>query len=221
MDTTVRANHWSLTINNPTEQDEANINLARQRGWKIEGQLEKGQEGTPHYQLLLHTPQVRFAAVKKVFPRAHIEVARNLDALREYVHKEETRLEELKPQSYKYPTVHTLYKRYLLWLDKLERLHNDLMHLSITKILDKADGNYDFAQDMFVDNFPFPRKEDYLPKWKIFIAFQIEQGVYIDQIATNPQILSFVKEYTRSILLRAFSDIFADRSDKTFDDEIE
>lgn len=35
--TTLRASCWSLTINNPTAADEEQINLARQRGWKVEG----------------------------------------------------------------------------------------------------------------------------------------------------------------------------------------
>jgi len=52
-----------------------------------------GKEGTRHFQGMLKTPQVRPSAVKKVFPRAHIEVARDPQALSKYCHKEETRLE--------------------------------------------------------------------------------------------------------------------------------
>ena len=37
---------------------------------------------------------MRFSAVKRVFPRAHIEVARNKKALEAYVHKEDTRVGE-------------------------------------------------------------------------------------------------------------------------------
>jgi len=40
---------------------------------------------------------VRFSAVKRQFPRAHIELARNERALKEYVHKEETRVGEFTP----------------------------------------------------------------------------------------------------------------------------
>jgi len=89
--TTIRSTCWSLTINNPTKDDVEQINLARQRGWKVEGQLEKGLEGTQHYQLRLMTPQVRFSSVKKAFPRAHIEVARDPIALGKYVTKEATK----------------------------------------------------------------------------------------------------------------------------------
>lgn len=85
---TARATSWSITINNPTEEDV----LCAVSGWKLEGQYEVGAEGTRHYQGLLKTPQVRFSAVKKAFPRAHIEVARNVAALQKYVHKDDTRV---------------------------------------------------------------------------------------------------------------------------------
>lgn len=92
---TDRGTCWSLTINNPTQDDEDAIHIARQKGWKVEGQKERGEQGTEHYQLMLRTPQVRFSAVKKQFPRAHIELARNPSALATYVSKEETRLQPL------------------------------------------------------------------------------------------------------------------------------
>jgi len=87
--TTERAACWSVTINNPTSDD---INVTLPVGWSLKGQHEKGKEGTEHFQGMLKTSQVRFSAVKKVFPRAHIEVARNATALSQYVNKEETRV---------------------------------------------------------------------------------------------------------------------------------
>lgn len=87
--TTQRSNCWSITINNPSPVD---MSPTLPMGWKLVGQLEKGEEGTEHYQAMLTTPQVRFAAVKKVLPRAHIEVAKNRAALQKYVCKEESRL---------------------------------------------------------------------------------------------------------------------------------
>lgn len=98
-DRQTRATCWSLTINNPTKSDEEWIQQARQKGWQVEGQLEKGKEGTEHYQLMVKTPQVRFSAVKKQFPRAHIEIARNPAALAQYVAKEETREADLPKAS--------------------------------------------------------------------------------------------------------------------------
>ena len=90
----LRATTWSITINNPTEQDtQCNV-----PGWKLQGQYEAGEEGTRHFQGMLKTPQVRFAQVKKVFPRAHIEVARNTQALALYVNKKETRIATYEAQ---------------------------------------------------------------------------------------------------------------------------
>lgn len=112
---TARASSWSVTINNPIAADEDNIAKARQQGWKVEGQLEKGEQGTPHYQLLVKTPQVRFSAVKKAFPRAHIEVARNVKALEQYVHKEDTKEAELKVTSDKYPSRERVFMLFSEW----------------------------------------------------------------------------------------------------------
>jgi len=89
-----RGTAWSITINNPTEED----TKCSAPGWTLQGQYEVGEEGTRHFQGLLTTPQVRFSAVKKVFPRAHIELARNKKALEQYVHKPETRVAEYATQ---------------------------------------------------------------------------------------------------------------------------
>lgn len=94
-----RATHWSVTINlkNVSHSTaEECIARARQRDWRVFGQLEQGDSGTEHYQLAVATPQVRFAAVKKVFPTAHIEVAKDWNALLAYCSKEETRVDTLK-----------------------------------------------------------------------------------------------------------------------------
>jgi hypothetical protein len=56
-----KATNWSVTINNPTKSDDEYIALARQKGWKVEGQLEMGDSGTQHFQLLVTTKgQQRF-----------------------------------------------------------------------------------------------------------------------------------------------------------------
>lgn len=88
-----RATCWSITINNPTEEDIAPVLPA---GWKLQGQIERGEEGTEHFQGMLTTPQSRFNAIKAHFPRAHIEIARDKKALQAYVHKTETRVREVQ-----------------------------------------------------------------------------------------------------------------------------
>lgn len=75
-------------------------------GWKLTGQMELGEkEETPHYQGMLKTPQVRFKAVKDIFPRAHIEAAKNPKGLAVYVHKEETRIGEVPDNVSQIPTI--------------------------------------------------------------------------------------------------------------------
>lgn len=108
--TTDRATAWSVTINNPTVDDFEALDKARSRGWKVEGQVERGDAGTEHLQLLVRTPQVRFAAMKTAFPRAHIEIARNVGALRNYVAKEETRVATLPEQDNKYPSLNRFWE---------------------------------------------------------------------------------------------------------------
>lgn len=97
-----RSTCWSITVNNPTEND---LKVVLPAGWSVEGQIERGENGTTHYQAMLKTPQVRFAAVKKVFPRAHIEVARNKTALAKYVHKDDTRVAEVETRKSSIPTL--------------------------------------------------------------------------------------------------------------------
>lgn len=90
-----RATCWSITINNPTEEELK----CEMPGWKLEGQLEQGESGTIHFQGMLTTTQQRFGAIKRQFPRAHIEVAKDRRALAKYVHKDETRVAEYDTQT--------------------------------------------------------------------------------------------------------------------------
>jgi len=92
---TLKGTSWSVTINNPTEEDKAKwMNAVQLFDWvkDAKGQIEKGEKGTLHIQGMLKTKQVRFSQVQKAFPRAHIELAKNATALAKYVTKEETRV---------------------------------------------------------------------------------------------------------------------------------
>lgn len=121
-----RATCWSLTINNPTKSDDEWIAQAQQKkGWKVYGQREKGAEGTEHYQLMLTTPQIRFAAVKKAFPRAHIEAARDRTALLKYVQKADTKVADL-PQSTNYPTYGKIMEWYGQYYDQWAEANNGI-----------------------------------------------------------------------------------------------
>jgi len=114
-----RASCWSVTLNMKNvsrERCEDMIDQAKQANWGVQGQIEEGKEGKPHYQLLVKTPQVRFAAVKRVFPTAHIEKARNPKALEAYVHKDEGRLEEMKTIERKFVQFPEVRKKFFQWV---------------------------------------------------------------------------------------------------------
>jgi len=171
----IRGNCWSVTINNPSPADEENFQQAQQRsGWRVNGQIEKGTNGTPHYQLIVHTPQVRFSAMKKAFPRAHIELARNKEALAEYVKKEDTRIGSLPSQSEMFPSTTKLMDMFGEWIP------------------DKTKGAYlDYDPQKMLDIF-----DD-------FICRHIELGYFIEHIGVNPQVRSSIKLYGLSIIQRA------------------
>ena len=89
-----RATCWSVTQQvNSTEEGKLFMEQQVPPGWRLTGQVEEAPTtGQLHLQLMLKTPQVRFSAVKAQFPKAHIEVARDRQALATYVSKVETRV---------------------------------------------------------------------------------------------------------------------------------
>lgn len=178
--TDTRATSWSVTINNPTQSDEEWIAQARQKGWRVDGQKEVGKEGTPHYQLLVKTPQVRWSAVKKAFPRAHIEVARNVQALEQYVHKEETKVGELAVTNEKYPSQAKMWGMFAEWIDE--------------------DTNYPQGRKGGYHRWG---ADEWLKKFEAFVDDKIREGYYLEQIAVNPQTISIVKKYGAAIYARA------------------
>lgn len=177
---TERATAWSITINNPTGED---LNPTLPAGWKMTGQMERGEEGTEHYQGLLTTPQTRFSAVKKVFPRAHIEVARNKVALAKYVHKDDTRLAEVPDMKSNIPTLfdyqHKVAERWNddEWREFLER-----------RLLESPKTPVGELALEFVDNI---------------VALDIENGmVGVEYIAINPMWRSAWKKFWRQMVKR-------------------
>lgn len=188
----IRASTWSLTINNPTDVDNENIALARQRGWKVEGQQERGEKGTLHLQLMLRTPQVRLSSVKKMFPRAHIEVARNTTALQRYVTKEETRVAELDTQQTQYPSQQTVWE----WFGSL-----DLTEESLRNTYNEYMWRCRNA------DMPFRSIHDWKPDYMLeqfdkVMAEKITEGYYCELIAINPQIRAAVRKFGLEICSR-------------------
>lgn len=84
------ARGWTLTINNYNRDDE-NLFVTLPKGvrYAIAG-YEVGKEGTPHLQCYIEMfSPCRFTAVKKLYPRAHIEVRRGTrDEARNYCLKD-------------------------------------------------------------------------------------------------------------------------------------
>lgn len=202
--TTQRASCWSITINNPTDED---IHPALPPGWKLEGQIEQGQEGTTHFQGMVRTTQVRFSAVKAVFPRAHIESARNVRALANYVHKEETRIAEVPTQG-----GHMNVYGYISEIAK---------DMDITEVCDYLQTCRDAEEQLGITGKGVASEGDLVLDYVDgLIREKIESGVQgVEFLAVNPIWRSVWKRFWRSILIRAVRSRQTDRqTDDTKED---
>jgi len=213
---TNRATCWSVTINNPTPSDYEEMDMARSKGWKVEGQVEKGENGTPHRQLCVRTPQVRFSAMKKAFARGHIEVARNVVALRNYVAKEETKVSELPAQDNKYPS---LAKTWELIFESFYTHDKDGWDECAL---------YDGKVRLYRDQDQRELESDPLAWLGEATATLIKQGYFVEHHVCNPSVRSQWKNFHEEILIRAFNNIEARRkaaenkqSDRQTDDAFE
>jgi len=89
---TDRASNWSLTVFDPGEFTA----LTTKESWPHWVRVVKLQEEEcpetkrRHWQVALFTQWIRFSAIKKWLPTAHIEIARNKQALLKYVEKDDT-----------------------------------------------------------------------------------------------------------------------------------
>lgn len=190
--TTQRATCWSITINNPTDEDRDNIAQARAKRWTVEGQLEKGEEGTPHYQLMVKTPQVRFSAVKAIFPRAHIEIAKSPAALAKYVNKEDTRVEGLPQGSSKYPSLEKTYGMFVDWL----------VDFKFKREFEGFDDRWSAGMFMTAEFWSIIRKERIPELFDECCNYLIEDGYFVEQWAVNPQIRGALIKFGKSIVIR-------------------
>lgn len=172
----VRATCWSVTCNlkNVSRATvESCMEAARSKGWGVQGQVEVGAEGTEHFQLMIRTPQERFSALKKVFPTAHIEVARNPKALEQYVDKEDTCKEKLKKIEVTFLTYPQVRKQFFQWV---------VTH------------DPPFP--------PYLNHDGRLDAWDQFIGLSIEEGMDVDLIGMNPQHRGCICKYWRSYVAR-------------------
>lgn len=206
-----RSSAWILTINNPTEFDDEQIHTARRRGWKCIGQKEQGEDGTPHYQMVVRTGQVRFSAVKKVFTRAHIEACENPIACETYCTKPETRIGDLPPEENRYPTMNQVYELWWGWL---------------------VDEGYGYSESVISDNPLLWRPNEgtrvadgdqLLIIFDKFVRAAIASGERVEVLAVNPQIRSSIKKFGFSILKRTRDSVEQKvlRKTKTNEDAVE
>jgi len=203
MNSTQRSNHWSLTINNPTPADYEEMDRARQKGWKVTGQLEKGEQGNLHLQLHLQTPQVRFSAVKKAFARAHIEVARNVQALENYVNKEETREGALPTTQEMYPSLSKFWR--LVLKNLLDR--NWILNWDPSDGTWNKDAYYDLGYRYEHEGTCEGRRRELreemaLEALEAAVGDLIEQGYHVEHFLSPPNRYAF-KKFIWSILTRA------------------
>lgn len=210
---TQRSNHWSLTINNPTTDDHEHIARARQKGWKVTGQEEIGKEGTPHLQLHLATPQVRFSAVKKAFPRAHIEAARNPIALEAYVNKEDTRAGDLPSSQEKYPSLSKFWQLIASWVKACGWWNEDEEQWTPLA----------YARHTGKSTPPFgceARGEFFMHVLDSCVETLIHDGYHIDHFYSPPN-QNLWKKFHRAILPRALAEIAAQTDRQTDEARLE
>jgi len=187
---------WSITINNPTEDDlVAWSALATNYTWikKVEGQLEKGEEGTPHIQGMVTTGYGRFFnKLKEALPRAHIEASENKFALANYVHKPETRIGEIA-------TVKVAGQS-----DLQNEMCKLMMYGLNTRVCNQAnwDKNYDSLPRNILVN-----ADDIRQSWELILDEAVKsliiQGYYgVEFVVSNNQVRNAFKRYLPEILYR-------------------
>lgn len=176
---------WSVTINNPTDADMESWKNAKALHWvkDVIGQLEKGENGTVHIQGLLKTEKVRFAQVKRAFPRAHIEPARNQNALETYVQKPETRVASIKTTKI--------------------ATSMDVQRSVAMEVFDYRDKHH--------PGEPLSEIRSYIEKnWEAFLDSAVEklmmQGYYgAEFVVCNPQVRSAYRRYMYPMVVRYYN----------------
>lgn len=92
----LKSRNFLMTLNNPETMTEDYLKAIHDKLKAVYtcGQLEKGEQGTPHIQFFMNFKEpIRCAAIKKVDSKLHIEVVKVNNGAHTYCMKEETRLE--------------------------------------------------------------------------------------------------------------------------------
>ena len=92
-----KGSNWLGTLNNPDvalARDYLEMWFSKAGARYVNGQVEKGKEGTVHIQFFLNFANpVRIAALKKFCSKAHFEVVKQDNGASRYAMKEDTRVE--------------------------------------------------------------------------------------------------------------------------------
>lgn len=177
---------WSITINNPNEEDREALKAWPSFVKELIGQDEVGENGTLHFQGMVKTKYtVKFSALKKWVSRAHIEKCRNSKALEQYVQKAETAVENTQVRMSESVSEN---KEYVI-PSKFPRL-----------VVKKAKEYFD-KEDWRVDGKWFDIYEDYTTKSfqdavvNATIREMIKEGWHIELLAVNPQVMKALQKY--------------------------
>lgn len=191
----VSSSNWSVTYWFDTENSppkakvDEYIEIARQAGYIINGQIEKAPTtGNLHYQLQVKTPWTRKSAVKKMLPTAHVEKTKKSVALQQYVKKEETRVAPLLDADDKYPTSSKLWELIYREYDVCEK--------------EGWDATADEVQ-LYNETAQAQLEKDPLAFFDQMMGKLIRRGYFVDIMACNPAIRSFWKKFWRDILYRS------------------
>jgi len=178
---TDRGSCWSITI-----FDDAYKDASLPAKWTLQGQMEKcPKTGTDHFQGMLTTPQIRFSAVKRVFPKSHIELAKNKIGLVKYVKKEDTRIQSIPDRSSDIPT---------LWdySESLAMAYNEDEFIEFKKKYSDKEFSKMSTNDMLLE---------YIDTLVMLDIKRGERGV--EFIAVNPMFRSAWKRFGMSMVFRA------------------
>jgi len=182
--------YWFDTENSPPKAKvDEYIELARQAGYVINGQVEKAPTtGNLHYQLQVKTPWTRKSAVKKMLPTAWVEKTKKDVALKQYVKKEETRVAPLLDADDKYPTPNKLWELIYREYD----------------VLEQYGWNYENEDEveLYSGDDQKTLEGDPLAFFDKVMGRLIRRGYYVDLLASNPAIRSFWKKFWRDVLYR-------------------
>lgn len=198
-----KSRNWSITINNPTDDDNAQWAQLKDYAWvkETQGQVERGEEGTLHIQGMVKTDPIRFAQIKKALPRAHIEPAKNQFALVNYVNKPETRVAAISPVKV--------------------ATQSDVQSEILRALMRSGFRYYEWTGDTQAYFLDFLRQKELEIRkdWEIWVDAAVSQliidGYYgVEFVMSNPQIRTAFRKYLPAILERTYKAQYGERGER-------